>query len=400
MQGIPREVYQRRREKVLDAIGHGVALVGAGESSGSLTGFWDPDWNFYYLTGIEDEPGAMLLLEGGEQRDTSLFLRPLDPEIEAWDGLRHTISKQLRDQMGLEKIHRLSALGGLLNQAARRTRKLVCLLPFTTYNKPVSADLAIFKQVADHIPGTKIEDMTDLLPGMRCKKDDYELGLMREAIRITIEAMKEAAPEIKPGLREYELQEALEHGYKTRHARRTAFCTIIGSGINSTVLHYRSNNESMRDGDVVVVDTGASFMKYSADITRSFPVNGRFSDEQAKVYDLVLDVQKKMIQRVKPGMTLEALNKISKEMMEATGYGDYYIHGIGHYLGGEVHDVGSRLRPLEEGCVITIEPGIYIPEKKLGVRIEDDVLVTEKGCEVLSAAMPKERAEVQAMMRG
>lgn len=397
-QGIPQEVYKQRREAVLDAIGTGVALVPAGESSNSLTGLWDPDWNFYYLTGIENEPGAMLLLEGGQQRDTLLFLRPLDPEVEAWDGLRHTIGARLRQQMGVEKIHRLSALPGMLNQAARRTRRLVCLLPFAAYNRPLSADLAIFKQVADHVPGVKIEDMTDLLPALRCRKDAHELALMRQAVSITIESMLEAVPKIKPGLREYELQEMLEHGYKTRHARRTAFCTIVGSGVNSTVLHYRANDEPMQDGDVVVVDTGASYMKYSADITRTFPVSGRFSEEQARIYDLVLDVQKKMIERVGPGITLEALNRASKEMMEATGYGDYYIHGIGHYLGGEVHDVGSRLRPLEPGCVITVEPGIYIPDKKLGIRIEDDVLVTEKGREVLSAAMPKERREIEGLL--
>ncbi|MBE7558532.1 aminopeptidase P family protein [bacterium] len=305
-QGIPQEVYKQRREAVLDAIGTGVALVPAGESSNSLTGLWDPDWNFYYLTGIENEPGAMLLLEGGQQRDTLLFLRPLDPEVEAWDGLRHTIGARLRQQMGVEKIHRLSALPGMLNQAARRTRRLVCLLPFAAYNRPLSADLAIFKQVADHVPGVKIEDMTDLLPALRCRKDAHELALMRQAVSITIESMLEAVPKIKPGLREYELQEMLEHGYKTRHARRTAFCTIVGSGVNSTVLHYRANDEPMQDGDVVVVDTGASYMKYSADITRTFPVSGRFSEEQARIYDLVLDVQKKMIERVGPGITLSS----------------------------------------------------------------------------------------------
>ena len=396
---IPQETYCARREAVLEAIGGGVAVLPAGDDNASLQHAWSPNWNFYYLCGVEDEPGAILLLDGGK-RETVLYLRPLNPEVEQWDGLRHPIGGRLRQETGLDKIFRTGAFAGQLAAAARRTKRLVCLLPFTGHERPLSADLEIFRKVQNHVPGASIEDMTDLLPRMRCKKDEHELALTRKAIEITLASIREAAPHIKPGTSEFDIQEQLEHGYRTRGARRTAFSTIIGGGLNSTVLHYRANDQPLHAGELVVVDTGAMYESYSADITRTFPVSGTFTEEQAKIYDLVLDVQMKIIEMIKPGVTLDELNRKSKDLIETTGYGDYYPHGIGHFLGGEVHDVGDRDAPLEPGVVITVEPGIYIPENKLGVRIEDDVVVTETGCEVLSANLPKTRKDIEAMMRG
>jgi Xaa-Pro aminopeptidase len=395
---IPQKIYKQRRQKVLDEIGNGVALLPVGNASGSMQGEWQPEWDFYYLTGIADEPGAYLLLEGGEKKESILLLKPLNPEVEEWDGYRLKIGSELKKVTGIEKIHRVGALSGILTQAARRTKRLVCLLPFAGYKSPVSADLEIFKKVAERAPGVKIEDGTDILPQMRRIKDEYEIALLRQAVDITMQSIMDAISTIKPGVSEFELQENIEHGYKTRGSRQVAFDTIAGSGLNTTVLHYKSNHNIMKDGDLVVLDTGARYKRYNADITRTYPINGKFSEEQAGIYQTVLDCQKKVIAAAAPGVTLEELNKISKDFMEEAGYADYYIHGIGHYLGGEVHDVGQRERTLEAGSVITVEPGIYIAEKQLGVRIEDDVLITAKGCEVLSEKLPKEISEVEALM--
>jgi Xaa-Pro aminopeptidase len=202
---------------------------------------------------------------------------------------------------------------------------------------------------------------------------------------------------VKPGMNEFDVQETIEHAYRTGGARVTAFPTIAGSGVNSTVLHYRSNDRTLADGDLMCVDSGAMFGGYAADITRTVPVNGRFTPRQREVYEVVLKAELAAIKATKPGVTLARIDAAARQIIVRAGYGDYFIHLIGHHLGLETHDA-SPDAPLKAGAVVTIEPGIYIPDEAIGVRIEDDILVTRDGTKNLSARIPKTVGGIEKVM--
>jgi Xaa-Pro aminopeptidase len=241
------------------------------------------------------------------------------------------------------------------------------------------------------------------------KKSASELELLRRAIAITLEGEKAAAGAIASDRWEYQVQAALEYQFRQLGSSAPAFPSIVGSGINSTTLHYESNSRKMMDGELVVVDIGAEFSEYAADITRTYPVSGKFSPRQREIYNIVLEAQEAALKEVRPGAGISrggAIHKASFDYINAHGkdlrgqpLGQYFIHGTSHHLGLDVHDaVDENSRPLEQGMVITVEPGIYIPEEKLGVRIEDDVLVTETGYELLSRDLPRRAEEVERFM--
>jgi Xaa-Pro aminopeptidase len=232
-------------------------------------------------------------------------------------------------------------------------------------------------------------------------KAETEVALLRKAIDITMEAHREAAGVIAPGVFEYEVEGVLEYTFRRNGAERPAFPSIVGSGPFTTILHYDRNDRQMMDGDLVVVDIGAEYSGYAADVTRTYPVSGRFTDRQREIYQIVLDAQKAALERVRPGVAIGGPNGVhaaAARVIAEAGYAEYFIHGTSHYLGLYVHDVGSSGRPLEAGMVLTVEPGIYLPEEGLGVRIEDDVLVTADGCKNLSAGLPRSSADVEAWM--
>ncbi len=393
--------FASRRERILQTLDHAVGLVMAGDP-GHGDGVFRPHADFEYLTGVVDESGAMLLLDPTnpvEKRRSMLFLKPLNRERERWDGYRPEISAALRERLGIEAIFRTETLPRALNSAVRRSRRMACLHAPSVYTQRVSLDLAIFRKVAERIPGTAIEDRGEALAKMRSVKSRREVALIRHAIDITgagFEAMLRTAG---PGVGEYEVQEAIEHAYRGRGSRSSAFATIVGSGANSTVLHYVANDQTLDGGDLVCVDSGAVFGGYAADVTRTVPVSGVFSTRQREIYELVLEAQTAAIEAIKPGVTFAELDDAARNVIAAAGYGDYFIHSIGHHLGLETHDATPD-GPIEQGAVVTIEPGVYIPDEKIGVRIEDDVLVTESGSEVLSAKIPKSVADVEKAMNG
>jgi Xaa-Pro aminopeptidase len=392
--------FRARRERLLAELGPSAALVLAGDADPNLHHPWRPHAHFEYLTGITDEPGAMLLLDPGHPvpaKRATLLLRPLNPEVEKWDGFRHEIGAALKARTGFDTVVRTGMLGRLLLESTRRARSLACVMPLSAWNAPVSGDLAILRAQADRVPGTRIEDRSDLLPRMRAAKSDPEVACIEQAGRITALGFAAAMRCMRPGVNEFDVQEAVEHAYRTGGARELAFRTIAGGGFNATVLHYHANDQALADGELVVLDSGAKFAGYSADVTRTLPVSGRFTPRQRELYELVLRAQEAAIAAVRPGATLAQIDAAGRKVIADAGLGDAFIHGMGHHLGLETHDA-SPDAPLEAGAVVTIEPGVYLPGERIGIRIEDDVVATTGGPRVLTAGIPKSVADVERAM--
>jgi Xaa-Pro aminopeptidase len=222
---------------------------------------------------------------------------------------------------------------------------------------------------------------------------------MRQAIDITARGYEAALKTIRPGLTEFDVQEAIEHAYRTNGARGTAYRTIAGTGFNATVLHYHANDQPLADGDLICIDSGSEYLGYASDITRTFPVNGKFTPRQKEIYEIVLKAELAAIAVAKAGATFAQIDKAARDIIVKAGFGDSFIHGIGHHLGLEVHDI-TPAGPLPEGAVITIEPGIYLPDERIGIRIEDDILIGKGKSTVLSAMIPKTVTEIEKAMRG
>ncbi len=386
--------FAQRRERVLRQLaraGNAVALVLAGEVGGSLDQSFRANADFRYLTGIDDEPGAILLLDPAHPiraRREQLYLRPLNPEVERWDGLREMVGQSLRRKYGVETIFRTGALGRFLLESARRSKRLACLHALASHNAPVSPDLAILRESAARIPGATVIDLSSVLPSLRAVKSADEIRCIEEAGRITGIGFAAAREACRPGANEFDVQEAIEHAYRTNGSRALAFRTIAGSGLNGTVLHYHANDRPLKAGDLMVIDSGAAFGGYASDVTRTLPVSGRFSARQRLVYDTVLQAQAAAIRACRPGVRMSAVDEAARKVITRAGFGDFFPHGIGHHLGLEVHDADPA-SPLEPGMVVTIEPGIYIEGESIGVRIEDDVLITRGAARVLTAHIPK-----------
>ena len=398
---VPVAEYRKRREKVLRAIKGATGIVLAGEGSSPLVGSWHPDWDFYYLTGIADEPGAAIVFDPSNEwpdRRITLLLRPLNPELERWDGLRESLGEKVKADTGFKTVHRTLALPRILTASASRNKRLACLHPFAAYNAPVSKDLEMFRRVAERIPGASIEDRTEVLPKLRHVKSTVEVKLIQRAVDATAEGFDALCGALGDGVNEKDLERAMTRGFADAGGTGIGYNPIVGAGRNTCVLHYKNNDQPVGKGDLVLVDAGASVGNYTADVTRTYPVSGAFTPRQAEIYTLVLRALDAGIRAAKPGATMGAVDRAARDMIEKAGHADHFYHGIGHPLGLEVHDSdpGGKLEP---GNVITIEPGIYIEDENLGVRLEDDVLITAKGSRVLTRAIPKKIADVEAQIK-
>lgn len=390
--------YQARRRKVLGTLKDSVGLVFAGDGAPPLRGEWFPDMDFRYLTGLGDEAGAVVMFDPSSpdpKRKIMLFLRPVNPEIDVWDGYRDLISQKLRDQLGFESVMRTNMLPRFLTEAAKRTRKLACLHPLAAYTQPLTPDLEIFNKAAARIPGCSVVDKSDTITNLRLVKSAAEIKQISAAIKATAHGLEQLFAKLTPGVGERELHNALVGGFAQAGSIRNAFDPIVGSGHNATVLHYKRNAGVTRDGDLIVVDSGAEINGYASDITRTVPVSGKFTKEQTKLYNIVLKSQEAAIKAVKPGATMAQVDEASRKVIRDAGYGDHYPHGVGHHLGLETHDPSPMVK-LKPGMVVTIEPGIYLQDKSIGIRIEDDILVTEKGNRNLSSMIPKTVSEIEA----
>jgi Xaa-Pro aminopeptidase len=363
----PLEEYRGRRERLAGAIRGNILVLKAAPEQELVE--YQQERNFYYLTGF-DEPDAILLLNAATTPpEETLFIPERKPAEERWTGAKLGPGAEAEKSTGFQKVLPLSEFDSSLSKAAEG-------------NRPVLA----------------LKDVAEKIAAMRQVKSPTEIKLLDKAIQITLKAQQAAAETIAPRSMEYEVEAAIEFEFRRNGAERPGYPSIVGSGPFSTILHYDKNSRRMEAGDVVVVDVGAEYSGYSADVTRTYPASGKFTARQREIYQIVLDAQKAAIAQVKPGATFAVIHRAAMEYIRSKGYEKNFIHGTSHHIGLEVHDVGSTARPLEPNMVITVEPGIYIPEEQLGVRIEDDVLVTPDGHRVLSA-FPKEISEIEVLMQ-
>ena len=394
--------HRERRERVLTALNGAVAVVFAGNevASANIEWRWKTDRNFWYLTGIDYEGGAAVVFDPSAEdpaRRITLFLRPRDVEVERWDGARAPLDSALRASTGFETVVRTSYLPARLTEAARRTKRLACLHPFTSYVADVSPDFAVFKKVSEHVPGVAIEDRTQILPSMRAIKSASELALIQHAVAAAAAGFEAALRFIRPGVTERSHRGGLLTAAFRSHGGEPGFEPIVGSGANGTVLHYIDLDRTVGDGDLIVIDYGASFGGYVSDVTRTFPAGGRFTAEQRELYEVVLEANQAAMGAARPGATTADIENAATAIIARAGFRDDYPHAIGHQLGIECHDCRVD-GPLAAGMVHTIEPGIYLPERGIGIRIEDDILITEAGYTNLTAAIPKTVEAIEAAM--
>jgi Xaa-Pro aminopeptidase len=393
--------YADRRAKVLQALEGAAAVVLAGkEETPHLPGDRRrTNSMFWYLTGLDHETGAAVLFDPSAEdpdRRVGLFLRSRDPEMECWEGTRAPLGSALRAKTGFESISRTCSLPVRLAEATRRTRRLACLHPFAPYDDDVSPDLALFKSMCERVPTAGIEDRTQILPSMRAVKSAAELALIERAILATTAGYQAALNTIRAGVREGEIADNMTTAFRDSGGV-AAFEPIVGSGVNGTILHYSANDRMVNDGDLIVIDYAAACGGYASDVTRTLPANGKFTPEQSRLYEIVLEANLAAIDAARPGATFTDLHKAARAVIAKAGYEDSFLHGVGHHVGIEVHDVAPD-GPLAPGMVLAIEPGIYLPEQRLGIRIEDDVLVTKSSPQILTAAIPKTIEAVEAAM--
>ena len=387
---MPLEEYRNRRAKLRNSLDGVLVLFGRVEGRDEV--FRVPEEpNFYYLTGWS-QPGARMILTPSRE---VLFLPHHNERVERFQGKRASAEDAgVLALTGFEQVEPLERFESELGQALRDHQKLYAPLNDAAGEKLEA--LYPFREISDAIP---------LITRLRVKKSEAELAAIQRATDVSMEAHRGAWKRMAPGLSEYQIAAVLWNTYIGEGCDGVAYSPIVGSGMNSTILHYSTNQRRMDRGEVVVMDSAAQCDDYASDITRTIPVSGKFTPRQREIYEIVLGAQKAAIAAVKPGARMagpgDTITKIARDYMNSHGrdlhgepLGKYFIHGLGHQVGLQVHDPNID-GPLESGMVVTIEPGIYIPEESIGVRIEDVVLVTEDGAKVLSAALPKEPEEIE-----
>jgi Xaa-Pro aminopeptidase len=411
--GIPQAEYRARRQKLMERTKDGVVvLIGAREEEFGEVGRFRQKNDFMYLTGVQT-PGAVGMLApaglvSGKPSHETLFIPPRNLFREKWTGAQISPGPEAERLFGIQEVASADKFNDGLRElvgSTARPAKLYTIVPRGSAGE-ITRESRFVEALRAAWPKLEIVDVSPLLAEMRKIKSPAEIELIQKAIDITGEAQRDAIRAIKPAAFEYEVQAVVEAAFTRNGAERPSFPSIIGSGINSTTLHHMENRKKIDAGDLVVVDIGAEYSYYAADITRTYPADGKFTARQREVYKLVLEAQRAAERAFKPGQsTMAQLNRAAIETMKASPLRDkaghslekYFIHGLGHFLGMDVHDVGS-LGDLPVGSVITIEPGIYIPEEKLGVRIEDDYLVTETGLVKLSRKIPSEPDQIERLM--
>ena len=396
------EVYRDRRRRLMERMKTGFAVVYGARTldpSSTVAGVGRQNSDFFYLTGIADEAGAALILAPGE-RDFKeiLFLASRDPENERWEGERLSLGQELRSRTGFDKVYRAASLGSVATSIASRAGEMHFLGPLAGPDSPVPPSLDLYGKIAQRVPGTRTTNSHAFIRDMRVVKESREVDAIRKAIAATNRGMLAAMRLARPGMREFELKNIIENEFRAAGARGIAFSSIVATGRNSAILHYTGGDTVIREGDLILCDIGAEVDFYAADITRTFPVNGTFNPEQRRVYETVLAAQNAAAAKLRAGVIYEDLNQAAIDVIRRGGHADDFIHGLGHFIGLEVHDVGALAAPLPVGAALTIEPGIYVPNRGFGVRIEDDYLVTATGYEHLSRAVPRTVAEVEAVL--
>lgn len=391
--------YRRRRREALprlaEAFGQPVPLLVVGCAEDELRRERQDPW-FDWFTGCR-EPDAALLLDPHADPPDTLFLDPGDSTRAMWDGARQPPDERSRARFGVGRIAHRERLEDAVQLAARRAGGVLAMCHRT--REPGAQARAAEAWRARLAPAIAVLNAEPHLADLRAVKTPDEVTWIRRAIVRTAAGLRAVLPQIPRLARESEIAAALIHHYRKDDYAPLAFPPIVGGGANAAILHYPFNDQPLPAGGAVLIDSGATAGGYCADVTRTVPRDGVFRQRRLReIYELVLAANARVRERARPGVTFEELNEIGWQPIIAAGFQRH--HGIGHFLGLDVHDVGDRSRPLAPGMVITNEPGIYLPQEGIGVRIEDDLLITEHGCEELTAAIPKDPAGIEAWMRG
>ena len=426
--------FARRRERLTASMKEGVAVIPTAPErvrNRDAHYLYRFDSYFYYLTGFR-EPEAVLVVIAGERPRSVLFCRDKNEEREIWEGFRHG-PEGAREAFAFDEAHPIDKLDELMPDLLADQPVVHCHL-----GSDLAWDARVMRWINDVRGRARagvtapqvISDVHVILDEMRVIKDGSEIALMRRAAEISAAAHRRAMHAARPGVGEYVIEAELMHEFRRDGAQAPAYTPIVASGAHACVLHYVENDGVLNDGDLLLIDAGCELDGYASDITRTFPVNGRFTPPQRDLYELVLAAQAAAIAEVKPGgrwiaphdaavkvlargfIDLKLLEGSVEQVLETESYRQYYMHRTGHWLGLDVHDAGEyksqgEWRELTPGMVLTVEPGCYVrpgpgvPEHfaGIGIRIEDDALVTERGCEILSAAAPKAISDIEALMR-
>jgi Xaa-Pro aminopeptidase len=410
---VPVANLQARREALFARIGKGIVVLRSAEERSIEAGGDHPqdsdyreDNDFFYLTGIESPESYLVLVANDTTPDLAiLYIPPRNPQSEQWTGYKLS-NDSATALSGITEVHSADSAESLIRRQFFRVRGGTLFLKRSAKQ---GEDEYLRGLVFGQGASLTVKDIRPELAVLRQVKDADEIRRLRGAINATTEAQRDATANLKPTMWEYQLEAIIESAFRRNGAERVGFPSIVGSGPNSVTLHYDKSRRQMQAGDLVVVDIGAEWGYHSADVTRTYPVSGKYTPRQRQIYDLVLATQQAAIDSVRPGMTLMRLSAIARDYMKAhsgtlcgtaNDCTKYFIHGLSHWLGMDVHDVGNYQLPFAPGMVLTVEPGIYIPEENLGVRIEDDILVTATGHENLSEGAPRNAADIEKAMAG
>ncbi|MDH3688836.1 MAG: Xaa-Pro aminopeptidase [Gammaproteobacteria bacterium] len=431
-----KAVLERRRRGVMQLMGEGIAVIPSAPHfvrNRDVYFGYRPDSDFYYLTGFAEPDTVAVLAPGREQGEFVLFCREKDPEKEVWDGRRAGLEGAVENH-GADDAFPIDDINEILPGLLENRSKVFCNMGrYPDFDVKLINWLNQVKRKARagvSAPG-ELVDLNYILHELRLVKRVEEIRVMKRAARVSAAAHRRAMQICKPGMMEYEIEAEIGYEFRRRGASGPAYPSIVAGGRNACILHYTENTDELRDGELLLIDAGAEVECYASDITRTFPVNGKYSPAQKVIYEVVLDAQRAAIKQVQPGnlwnqphdaavkvmvqalVDLKLLQGEVDELIEKESYRRFYMHRTGHWLGMDVHDVGDYKvdglwRLLEPGMTLTVEPGIYIPDdpdlderwRNIGIRIEDDVLVTKDGHTIFSENVPKTVDEVEALMAG
>jgi Xaa-Pro aminopeptidase len=375
--------------------------------------------NFYYLTGHNEEGAGLILLPAkpsGAGSEWSgprelLFLPAKDPDKEKWNGPRMSPSDPgIQALTGFSSVEPFGKMRATVEKLAKVYPHMYTILPYEKENGGYPHEKQVVDWLEEAAPQVKLKDVRGKIEAMRQTKSPGEIAFLRKAIDLSLDAQLAAMRMMRPGLYEYQIAARMVEVHAMGGSEAEGYAPIVGAGFDSTVLHYDKLARKIEDGDIVLMDVAAQYSGYSADITRTIPANGKYTPRQREIYDIVLGAQNAVLAAMKPGMNMcrngeKSLYRISYDYINSHGrdlhgkrLGQYYIHGLGHNIGLDVHDPGGSCTPLKPGQVVTVEPGVYIPEENLGVRIEDDVLITDHGYELLSKRLPRDPDEIEEIM--
>lgn len=393
-----------RRARLLSRLGDAVVLIPAARDRGPYP--QDNDFRqhntFFYFSMLES-PNAWIVMHArsGEPGDAVLLLPDRNLQQEAWTGVKLGPGDAAVRLTGFPRVLRLQQLDSVVSAALARDVPVYVPLDAST-----AGDRLVQRLRADSGRVT-LRNLRPVVDSLRVVKDDVEIAVLRRAAMMSANAHRELMLAARDTMWEYELEAIIEAGFRRQGADRVGYPSIVGCGANAVVLHYDANRDRCRPGQLLLVDAAAEWGQYTADVTRTFPLSGTFTPRQRALYDLVLGAQQAAMDAVRPGQTMQELTRIAREYIRDHSAGlcgqqtcdSYFIHGLSHGIGMDVHDPGP-LSPLRPGAVFTIEPGVYLPQEGLGIRIEDDILVTATGYENLSAGVPRTADDIERLMRG